>query len=55
MEAVIVDYSQWCPYVFLKGSVHNHALTPIKTESKNNANPMPHGMGDLFSSLGPRA
>jgi len=39
MEAVIVDYSQWCPYVFLKGSVHNHALTPIKTGSKIDANP----------------
>jgi hypothetical protein len=40
MEAAIVDYPQWCPYIFFKGIGHTHTLTPLKTESKNDANPL---------------
>jgi hypothetical protein len=38
MEAVIVDYRS-SALIFFKSIVHTHTLTPIKTESKNDANP----------------
>jgi hypothetical protein len=35
-------------HTFFKGIVHTHALTPIKTGCKNDANPMAWIMGDLL-------